>query len=267
VPYVIDRFGDTYATAEELPRYDGRQPQGAGPVESSHVTLIGGAHYDWRGDEDALPPVEEVVIRGQWVASSAGGMQTKLAALRALRGVKSKLWRTSGAVNHWRRARCLAVESDLEPGSPSWAEIRLAFELDAEPWSGTTGYTAVTLSASPKTATIANDGDAIVRDITVSVHPATSAITAITIENLTSGHVSKIKYTNTIASTQAVVIDCGAKSVENNGTDDYDGLSLEAAHAIPEWLRLAPGDNSIRITTTGGAVTSTVGFTFYEGYA
>lgn len=267
MPFVIDRFGDTYAAGEELPRYDGSQPQGAGRVESSQVRLVGGALYDWRGDEQALPPAERIEIRGQWVASSAGGMQTKLAALKALRGKKSKLWRTSGATSHWRRARCLAVESDLEPGSPSWAEIEMLFEADPEPWSGTTGYTVVTLNASPKTATIANDGNAVVREITVTVHPATSAVTAFTLENLTTGHVSAIKYGGTIASTQALVIDCAARSVENNGTSAYTDLSLLAGHAVTEWLRLAPGNNSIRITTTGGGVTSTVGFAFKDGYA
>jgi hypothetical protein len=159
------------------------------------------------------------------------------------------------------------VESDLEPGSPSWAEIELLFEADPEPWSGTTGYTVVTLSGAVKTATITNDGNAVVREITVTVHPATSAITTITLENLTTGHVSKIKYTGTVAATQALVIDCAARSVENNSTSAYTGISLLAGHAVTEWLRLAPGSNSIRITTTGGAATSTVGFAFKDGYA
>ncbi len=267
MPFVIDRFGDTYAAGEELPRYDGSQPQGAGRVESSQVRLVGGALYDWRGDEQALPPAERIEIRGQWVASSAGGMQTKLAALKALRGKKSKLWRTSGSTSHWRRARCLAVESDLKPGSPSWAEITMLFEADPEPWSGTTGYTVVTLNASPKTATITNNGNAVVREITVSVRPKTSPITALHIENLTTGHVSKIKYGGPVATTQTLVIDCAARTVEVGGADAYANFDLEAAHTITEWLRLAPGNNSIRITRTGGATTTTMGFAFKNGYA
>jgi hypothetical protein len=267
MPYVIDRFGATYAAAEELPRLSGRQPQGAGAVDSSNVRLVGGHSFDWRGSDAADIPVEKITIQGEWVASSAGGMEAKLAALRALRGVRSKLWRTSGATSQWRTARCLSVDSELGVGSPSWAEISMGFELGAEPWSGTAGSTSVTLAASPQTATIGNDGNATVRAITVNVHPTTSAITVVTLENLTAGHVSKIKYVGTIAATQSLSIACESRSVKNNGTDDYDGLSLESAHTINEWLRLAPGDNAIRITTTGGGVKSTVGFVFYDGYA
>ena len=143
----------------------------------------------------------------------------------------------------------------------------MEFELDAEPWSGTAGSTSVTLAASPQMATIGNDGNAVVRTITVNVHPTTSAITAITLENLTTGHVTKIKYAGTIAATQSLSLECETKSVENNGVDDYANLSLEGAHTISDWIRLAPGDNTIRITRTGGGVKSTVGLIFYEGYA
>ena len=265
--YIIDRFGDAYATAEVLPGLDGRQPQGAGPVQSSDVSLIGGGHFDWRGSETALPPTETARIRGEWIGTSLANMKTKLATLRALRGVKSYLWRTSGSSNQWRRARYISVDSDLGPSSAQVAVLELQFELNGEPWHSTSGYTSVTLAASPQNATIANNGNAVVREITLSVHPATSAITAIHVENLTTGHVSKIKYAGTIASTQALVINCAAKSVENNSTDDYANFSLEGAHTISEWLRLAPGDNSIRITRTGGAATSTVGLTFYEAHA
>jgi hypothetical protein len=267
MPYVIDRFGATYATAEPLPQLGGQQPQGAGGIESSNVRLIGGYSFDWRGSEAANIPTEKITVQGEWVASSAGGMETKLAALRALRGVRSKLWRTSGATSQWRTARCLAVDSDLRVGSPSMAEISMQFELHPGPWNGTAGSTAVTLAASPQTATIGNDGNAIIRAITLNVHPTTSAITAITLENLTTGHVSKVKYAGTIAATQALSVDCEAKSVKNNNVDDYANLSLGSGHAINEWLRLAPGINTIRITTTGGGVKSTVGLVFYDGYA
>jgi len=147
------------------------------------------------------------------------------------------------------------------------AEISMQFELHPGPWNGTAGSTAVTLAASPQVATIGNDGNATVRAITVNIHPTTSAITAVTLEKLTTGHVSKIKYTGTIAATQSLSIVCEGKSVKNNGVDDYDNLSLESAHTVSEWLRLAPGDNTIRITTTGGGVKSTVGLVFYDGYA
>jgi len=268
VAYIIDKFGDTYASAEELPRYEGRQPQGAGPVRSSNVTLIDGRAYDWRGSGDAPPPMEEITVSGQWVGANAAATQTKMAALRALRGVKSKIWRTtSTGTSHWRNARCLSVDSDLRPGNSQIATVDLDFELDAEPWYGTSVYSSIALGTSPVLATITNPGNVVAREITVTVHPKTTAISAFHLENLTAGHVSKIKYAGTIAATQALVIVCGDRTIENNNSDDYANLSLESAHTITEWFRLAPGANSIRITATGGAVTSTIGVLFYEAYA
>lgn len=268
MPYSIDRFGDAYATAEQLPRYEGKQPQGAGPVRSAVIRLVGGAYYDPLGDEDALPPVEEITVEGEWVAASDAAMQTKLAALRGLRGTKSKIWRTTSAgTSHWREARCLEVDSDLTPGSPRLAKIALAFELEPTPWYGTKVYKSIVLGTSPVASTITNPGNAVARDITVTVHPQSSAITAFHLENLRTGHVSKIKYAGTVAAKHALEINCGEKSVENNGSDDYANLSLESGHTITEWLRLAPGANSIRITCTGGGATSTIGVSFYEAHA
>ncbi len=268
MPYSIDRFGDAYSTAEQLPRYDGTQPQGAGRVESAMIRLVGGAYYDALGDADALPPAEEIIIEGEWVAANDEGMQTKMAALRALRGTKSKLWRTNGAgTSHWRAARCLEVESDLTPGSPRLAKITLRFEADPTPWHGTSGDTIITLTGSPLPATITNSGNAIARDITLTVHPVSTPMTAFYLENLTTGHVSKIKYGGTVAAGHALVINCGQKSVRNNGSDDYANLSLESGHTISEWFRLAPGANSVRITKTGGEATSTMTISFYGAHA
>ena len=262
--YTIDRFGAAYASAEELPRLDGRQPQGAGAVESSLVRLIGGQTFDWRGSGAALIPHERITIRGEWVASSAGGMKTKLADLKALRGTRSKLWRTSDGDSQKRTARCLAVSSELRPGSPSWAEISMEFELDAEPWSGTARDNLTELEDNPQGILVANGGNAPVRNAIITVTAAGTNITSLTI--YVSG-VSSFTWTGTLAVGKSLVIDCGASSVKNDGTDAYSGFSLNSGHTIPEWLRLEPGNNTVYVQRTGGSTASTARFTYNDGWA
>jgi len=105
-----------------------------------------------------------------------------------------------------------------------------------------------------------------VRDINITV-TADTDITQLDIENLETGHVSYLRYSGTISAGKQLVLSCGAMTCENDGVDDSDNISLQGAHTIPEWLRLMPGDNTIRITRTGGGNSATAVFDFYDSYA
>ncbi|MDI9546964.1 MAG: hypothetical protein QM346_05130, partial [Chloroflexota bacterium] len=82
--YIIERFGDVWSTAVELPTLDGKQPRGIRGIEGSMIRLPGGRAYDWRGGEQAPIAPEEVTIEGTWVAASVAAMETKHAALLGL---------------------------------------------------------------------------------------------------------------------------------------------------------------------------------------
>lgn len=264
---VITRFGDAFATAEELPTLEGRQPQGASAVTGSVLRLPGGGSYDWRGGEQARPESDQIELFGGWVADSVAAMQVKLAALKALAGQRSRLWRTDGATQQWRRARCLRVASDVEAGLPASAEISMGFELDAGPWHGAARSETITLDTSPKSQAVTNGGNAIQRDVVLTVTAVGSAISDVTIENVTAGHVSAVRYTGSIAAGQALVLDCGAGTVRNHGVDDYARLMLLAGHTMREWLRLAPGSNPIQVTYTGGGAASTCILAYHDAWA
>jgi hypothetical protein len=62
-------------------------------------------------------------------------------------------------------------------------------------------------------------------------------------------------------------VDCGLRSVKNNGVDAYSGFALNSGHAVADWLRLEPGANSVTITYSGNAdASATVTFSFYDGW-
>ena len=265
--FVIRRFGDAFATAEELPTLEGRQPQGATAVTGSLTRLPGGGSFDWRGADAAGPEPDLIELFGGWVAGDVATMRAKLAALKSLVGRRSRLWRTDGVAHQWRLARCLRLDSDLEAGLPAHSEIRLSFELDAGPWNGTGRSATITLDTSPKSQAVTNGGNVIQRDVVLTVTAVGSPITALWIHNFAVGHESAIHYWGAIAAGQALVLDCGAGTVRNHGVDDYARLMLLAGHTMREWLRLAPGSNTIRVTRTGGGAASTCILAYHDAWA
>ena len=71
----------------------------------------------------------------------------------------------------------------------------------------------------------------------------------------------------TLGTTAALVVDCGAATVTNDGTDAYDELTIGADHAQTAWLRLEPGNTTITITRTGAENSSVVSVVYRDGWA
>lgn len=263
--YVIAKFGAAYATGVALPTYDGSWPQGAGSVGSPLVQVPGGA-YDPQGTERLPWGAVSLDLSGYLYGTSASDLQTKLDALRALLGTRSKLWATpdGGTTTRWRVARCLEMTSPRAPRQGFTAQVRMVFECLPGPWSGTARSVAAALDVSPKTVTVANSGNARVDNAVITITAAGSAITVVTVG---VAGVSEIQWAGTLAVGDSLVIDCGARSVKNDGVAAYSGLTLTANHLVSEWLRLSPGNNSVVITRTGGDETSAATIAFADGWA
>ncbi len=262
--YIIERFGDTYATAEALPTAGGDQPQGGAGVRSGLVALPGGGSFDAWGSERARLRPQEITVGGYWSAATVAAMEAKLANLKALEGVRSKLWRSNGVSQQWRYARLMQVDSPASEGTPTIDEISLIFEAPAAPWYGTAHDDLTTLDTSPKAITVTNGGNARVTNPILTLTAGSAPITAVTIA--VTG-VSQIKWTGTLAAGKSLVIDCGARSVKNDGANAYSGFTLETGHTIDDWLRLGPGNTAVIVTITGGSTDSTLRVQFSDGWA
>lgn len=262
--YRITRFAST-----DLPARREMQDAITGRVQSSLVRLPGGKVFDAHGTETAIGEGYPVKVGGAVHAATPAALKTAVYALRALKGVQDKLYRTpdGGSANsEWVEARCDNVESIRDWRNRLWENVVFYFTVLDDVWSGAAGETNITLDASPKSGEVTNSGNAVVRDLTITIAAEGTAITQVDIENLETGHVSKIRYSGSITAGQSLVIDCGALSVKNNAVDDWDNLSIEAAHEIDEWLRLMPGNNTIRVTRTGGGATSVATLNWRHGY-
>lgn len=205
--------------------------------------------------------------------------------LRAMIGVEGKLyvdpWDSTTA-DRWAVARCVGVNVPATVYSRKTQNIDIEFRVKT-PWRGfahggtvsgssylfgnglyysATGATA--LATSPKTITVNNGGNTWVDDCGITVTAGSAAITAVTIG--ISGS-SEFTFTGTVTIGNTLIIDCGKRFVRANGIDAYDGFALTANHIIAPWLRLAPGNNAVVVTLTGGGANSTIQFSYSDGWA
>jgi len=245
------------------PQHDIGTDDSAGDV----LHILSGGIFDPLGSARARADPQIAIVKFDIRESSYSAVGTTFATWRAKRGVRGTLTRSlPDASTQTRTARCIRVDAQGVGGQALTLPVTVFFQLLGDCWHGASNSDTITLDATPKSAEINNAGNEIVRDINITV-TADTDITQLDIENLETGHVSYLRYSGTISAGTQLVLSCGAMTCENDGTDDSDNISLQGAHTIPEWLRLMPGNNTIRITRTGGSNEATVTFDFYDSYA
>ncbi len=118
---------------------------------------------------------------------------------------------------------------------------------------------------SPVTVTVAPEGNAPITDPVLRITAGDAPITAVSITNTTpeeseggvATEICHISYGATIAAGKELVIDCGAYSVKNNGTEDLANLTRQAGHRVDGLFELRSGEtNTIVVTFTGGGTGS-----------
>ncbi len=117
------------------------------------------------------------------------------------------------------------------------------------------------LSIDCSSVTVSNDGNGICYDAVITITAGAANITALTISTANG---TDIDWTGTLTAGNALLIDCGAKSIKNNGVNAYSGFAYGGSHTANSWLELLPGDTAITIDRTGGSTDSTVRVLFRE---
>lgn len=282
----LTHFGTT-----ALPQYDVQFPNGPAPVVTASVALVGGGTFDGYGTGIAR---QRYPVNLRYQCSVVGPAQaTALAnmnALKALLGVRAKLWRTeAGALvpgRQWAWARLTDIDDSMRARMPWWiVPVTLNFSLlgrwnglrHQRPWYFDAGEyfdtglafdsdeltTLTTAASAPQTIVVDNDGNLAVRDAIITLVAKTAPITAVTI-GVTS--VTEFTWAGSVAVGNALVIDVAAKRITNNGVDAYAGFNTTAGHLVADWLVLEPGNNSVIVETDGGGTDSTIEFEFYDGW-
>jgi len=275
------RFG-----AVDLPLYNPRLEGGSAPSQVATVTLADGRVWDAIGGERARAALPYMLnYEGLAAADDAAALQTTLAALFGMRGKRAKLYRrllSDKNAIQWAWARLTRVPMPSGPSGQT-THIPLSFQFDIlstwrghyhTRWTLNNGYFlndglylndgefVETMSgASPHVITVTNAGNGICYDPVITITAGAAPITALTIA--TAGG-TDIDWTGNIAIGDSLVIDCGAKSIKDDGVNAYVGFSYGGSHTANGWLELPPGDTAITIYRTGGSTDSTVQVDFRD---
>ena len=250
--------------------------------------LLAGGGFDALGTEQASSGVYSLTKSYLIYFATQAERISHFEDLRELKGKRGRLIRKwDDGASQYVTARVLGVKAERGIDNRHSLECEVEFEVYSAYWHG--GFTGVwtfddgeyfdiglffdsgaddiTLNTSPKNFTITMGGNAISNDPVINVTAGSADITAIEIKNTTAGHLAELDYTGTITAGKTLVIDCGAYTIENDGTDDDANFALGATHAINEWFRLPPGANTITVTITGGSTDSIINLDYHEAYA
>jgi len=234
----------------DLPLFDADQDIGPDPITPANIVLPGGGTFNVKGTDQALPSGHTIAVRGIYKTTSEALLQARIDDIRSWIGKRSRLWLVcADDTVRWRYARLLTAPlKHLAQGYGRFQQLmELTFELDDMLWYGEDATATVTVLGTPQTTDVENEGDQVVRDITITVTAVLGDIDELDIDNARTGHVSKITFSGTIAEDDSLVIDLGEMTVKNDGVDAWNDLDRASGHTINELLRLAPGDNALTI--------------------
>jgi hypothetical protein len=226
----------------------------------------GGVHDPWGSAQAPVKLPGRITLDSELVEADAASFKTAVYALRALIGTRALLYRSpdgEAANSESALARLEGVSMSRNADNILVLGTTLTFEILQSVWDGADGTVAATLDTTPKSIVVANDGNARVDDAVITIVAKTSSITVLTVA---VAGVSSFTWTGTLVANKALVINCGARTVKNDGADAYSGFVLDAGHTVAEWLRLQPGNNTVVITRTGGDATSTYSIAFADGW-
>ncbi len=258
--YWITTFGTV-----SLPRRREVQDVSGGQAYSGLMELPGGRAFDAAGTAQTRRGPYRLEVQGAIHSNTPATLNSRVRELQALVGKYDYLYRTpdGGSADSERVwARCLGVAITRDVRHRTWVEPQITFEVQSPTWQGTALHSTSGTLSSGGTLTVTNAGNAPVYDAVVTAVASGAAFTDIVIENTTAGYVSYLHYGTavypsasggTVSDGGTLSIDAGALSVTNNGTAAFSKFELGDAHEIDDWLRLAPGENAIRVTFDGGA--------------
>lgn len=261
--YWITAFGTV-----TLPQRGQGHDIGSGHIQPSIVDAAGHVIYDGDGTGQTRMGSREIAVRGQLYDSDAGTLESLYQDLLGMVGKRDSLyrvWDNSGGTQYIT-ARCLGVDSERTVTNRYHADVTMRFKTVGGVWQGTAREQTGTLAAANFwSGTLTNSGNAIQRDVTITVTAGSAAFNYVTLTNSTTGHVSDFRAGTAVAGT--LVIDTGALTVTADGTAQYSTFALGSNHAIDDWFRLAPGGNGVTITVNGAATDATFTIGWRDAWA
>jgi hypothetical protein len=277
--YQLTQFGSlVFATNEN--DISARHYIGSGQSYAATFPLSGGGAFN--AFEDARAPIGPVSISYEAeIIVTSGTIWDAYMDLLALVGTVDQLWRTppGSLAAQWVYAKLEYIDADWDPEASLVLPFRAEWTRLSPYWNGDghgrnsgtplTDY-KFTLTSSPDTITVQNDGNREATGVVIDVaNPAlAAAITVIEIESSDGGF--HFTWTGSLAAGETLSIDTRDRSVLKGSADAYSGFAYGANHDIAYWASLPGGPaTDIDVTITGGSIGSidpTIQVSFYDAY-
>ena len=267
--YRITQFGSV-----TLPELDPEDDVSTFEARNSVVTLPDG-WFDARGSERSRRNPLPLTVRRSLISeptdieTAADVSRTEYNALRVLVGTRAKLYRTwsdEAETVEWTYARLLRVGGRADrKDNRGMAELELAFQIISPTWyaEDAVNTTGPYFVAGEHSRTLENTGNTNITDAIITLTNAKAVtggtLTYFKIDNTTTGHI--FEWNGTLADDKALIIDCGAQTITNDGVDAYNGFVRPTDQE--RWMEFAPGDNELNVSITGGADFPYVRYQFY----
>lgn len=227
--------------------------------------VLGGIYDPYQLDDAELDLPYPIVVSAKAYETTAAVMGASLDSYRALLRKRARLWMTpfdSTQVDRWCWARCVQINETNTSANRIVQPVELIFDA-LSPWYGHSydgawnlddgnlfdnglyldGNQGYGLSNGNNNITLVNNGNLTCTNVAIAVQAGYyAACSSVTIS--ISG-VAEISYTATVVAGDYLTIDCGNRTVLNDGYPDYADFALGNSHASPYWLPLAPGNNAV----------------------
>jgi hypothetical protein len=272
--YILETFAGI-----DLPTASPKHTAGTAASNEQTVALLGGGTYDAAGTSRLEPQLPyELTYDCKATGATAAALRATLDGLRALRGVKGKLYRRGlddsvPQFPQWATARLLGLSYNTEarhshglfqPLTLTWNVQTLWYGiLHGAPWTLDDGYYLDTglyldmhdryaLTSASTALTVSNGGNIYTDEVTLTLEAGASAVTGLTV----AVGSCVLEFSGTVAAGTSLVIDSAKRSIKNAGVDAYANLQLGSGHASVAWFRLEPGNNTVTVVRTGGGADS-----------
>lgn len=245
-----------------LPTYNRESGLDTGPSQQGFVaTVLGGFDVYGLGVAPVATPYP-LTLRGIVSEETDAGQRAALDGLRAKARVRGKLVRQADDDDseQWAWARLAVVAHRRVYNNRGYQILDFTWSMESE-WYSDRNDVIATMDGSPYVLTVENAGNRTINDAILTITADDANLTAVTITATNT----ELVWTGTLLAGDSLVIDCGAKSIKNDGVNAYSGFSYGANHAIDDWLRIA-GETEITITYTGGGTDPTVTLAFNDGW-
>jgi hypothetical protein len=196
----------------------------------------------------------------------AADLRMQLDELRQAIGRRGFLYRRQWdqLTTQFKTARLLNVRrSTVADDRTVKAELECSFEAPDAKWRASlpTTPSANLVSGGTITLVAENVGSETAEDGILTIAASGGTISSVRVECAITG--VSWTWTGSLTTGQSLVVDAGALTVRQAGADAYGGFALGSGHSASTWLPLAPGINSLQISSIGPG---SAALTFYAQY-